>query len=481
MYKSNPFRDQLQQALEPVRVSFHVPGHKYGKAQKNGDYPADPHYQWDTTEIPGTDNLHEPEGMIREAQERASAFYGSKETFFLVNGTTAGVLGMILAALEPGETLLMGRDSHQSVYHGAYLAQARIRWLMPEYDPVTLLNLGITKEAVEKSLRAYPEIKAVVLTYPTYFGICSDIQGIAAVCRAYGALLLVDEAHGAHFPLSFELPLPALSAGADICVQSTHKTLPALTQSSMLHVGSNRIDLDKLRWMLRMVQSSSPSYLLMESLDQAVTLAARTGRFEMNRILDALQGFRRRVERIPGLVVPGKELIGRGGVHEVDLTKIILNPCKSGVSGSQLTTLLRERYGIQMELSTPWYSLGVATIGNSTADIEALGTALEELADSSAPDTADIHPGIQPPAMPDIRLEWREALGALKKQLPLSESTGAVSGAMVTPYPPGIPVLMPGEVITQETVDYIQACRQSGISVVGLQGQGNEIIQVVNQ
>lgn len=479
MYKSYPFRDQLLQALEPVKISFHVPGHKYGQAQKNGGYPQESHFLLDTTELPGTDNLHEPEGMIREAQERARAFYGSQETLFLVNGTTSGILAMILAALEPGDTLLMGRDCHQSAYHGAYLAQARIRWLIPDYDTDTLLNLGIRKAAVEESLKAHPEIRAVVLTYPTYFGVCSDIQGIAEVCRAHQVLLLVDEAHGAHFPLSPELPVSALSAGADVCVQSTHKTLPALTQSSMLHIGSNRIDRDKLRWMLRMVQSSSPSYLLMQSLDQAVTMAAQSGFCEMARLLESIYRLREQAARIPGLILPGRELIGRGGVHGIDPTKIILNGCGLGFSGSQLSDFIRCRFGIQMELSTPWYSLGIASIGNSSGDIEALGNALEQLSKSGDAQSPLIHQGQVPPEVPQTVMEWREALKASKRLMGLTESIGAISGSMVTPYPPGIPLLVPGEKITPEAVDYIQICTASGISVVGLQGQSYEFIQVV--
>lgn len=479
MYKSHPFRDQLRQALEPVRISFHVPGHKYGQAQRLGDYPLESHYIFDTTELPGTDNLHEAEGIIQEAQERAAAFYGSRESFFLVNGTTAGILAMILAAVEPGETILMGRDCHQSAYHGAYLAQAEIRWLMPEYDAETLLNLGIRKENVAAALKAHPEIKAVVLTYPTYFGICSDIRGIAEVCRAHHVLLLVDEAHGAHFPLSSELPVSALAAGADITVQSTHKTLPALTQSSMLHVGSDRVSREKLRWMLRMVQSSSPSYLLMQSLDQAVTMAARTGMHEMNRLLESLHSFREKAAGLTGLLLPGKELVGRGAVHDFDPTKIILNACGVGISGSSLSDGLREKAGIQMELSTPWYALGIATIGNSSSDIDALGEALSRLMGAAPAGCPAVFPGLKPPAAPESRMKWREALSAGKKSMLLTESAGEISGAMVTPYPPGIPLLMPGEIITAEALTYLQACRLSGISVIGLQGAENETIQVV--
>lgn len=479
MYKSNPFRIQLQKALEPVKVSLHVPGHKYGQAQRVCGYPPETHLAWDTTEIPGTDNLHEPEGLIREAQARARDFYGSQASFFLVNGTTGGILAMLLTVLEPGDTLLMARDCHQSVYNGAWLAQAQVRWLLPEYESGTLMNLGISKAAVETALKADPAIRAVILTSPTYFGICSDLQGIAEICRSYGVLLLVDEAHGAHFPLSEDLPVSALAAGADLCVQSTHKTLPALTQSSMLHVGSHRVDLDRLRRMLRMVQTSSPSYLLMQSLDQAITLAAEAGPREMARLLDALGALRDRCARLPGLTLPGSELIGRGAVHGVDSTKIIIDPTAWGLSGTALSERLRTEFGIQLELSTPWHALGIATIGNIDEEIRGLGDALEALQPPSG--TPRHHfSALQPPGIPPSLLSWRAAERAASTAVPLRDSLGGISGRMVVPYPPGIPVLMPGETITQDIVEYLSACRASGISVLGLQGADNERIQVVN-
>lgn len=479
MLNSNPFKEKLKQSLEPVKISFHVPGHKYGQAQRCANFPAEPHFLVDTTEIPGTDNLHEPEGIIKEAQKRASDFYGSRESFFLVNGTTSGILAMILASIEPGDTLLMGRDCHQSAYHGAYLAQAKLRWLIPQYDPKTMLNLGIGKEDVENSLMLFPDIKAVVITYPTYFGICSDIKGIAEVCRAHGVLLLVDEAHGAHLVLSSELPVSALDVGADICVQSTHKTLPSLTQSAMLHVGSGRVDREKLGWMLRMVQSSSPSYLLMQSLDQAMTIASMSGKGEMERLLHALEAFRKRTSEIPGLEVIGNELIGRGSVGALDLSKIVINPCGMGISGGELSEQLRSSFGIQMELSTPWLSLGITSIGNTDRDIEELGRALETVAFRVEGKVPYENKGFLPTVEPVAVMEWREALRSEKCEMKLEDSDGYIAGAMVTPYPPGIPVLIPGECITKAMVEYLQTCREEGISVIGLQGLSHEYIQVV--
>jgi len=245
-------------------------------------------------------------------------------------------------------------------------------------------------------------------------------------------------------------------------------------------VGSDRVDRDKLRWMLRMVQSSSPSYLLMQSLDQAVTLAARSGMHEMNRLMETIDILRGKAAQFPGLLMPGRELVGTGAVHAVDLTKIILNACGAGISGTELTDRLRTGAGIQMELATPWYSLGVATIGNSSADIRALGEALEVLTKAAAGRPPAVHQGMKPPAVPEARMGWREALKAQKRNSLLAESIREVSAAMVTPYPPGIPLLMPGEIISAEAVTYIEACNSSGISVIGLQGPANDFIQVVN-
>lgn len=478
MSKQTAFDTDLRRALEPVRVSFHVPGHKYGQAQQRGGYSPDPCYGLDTTEIPGTDNLHDPEEMILAAQERASGFYRSRESFYLVNGSTSGVLAMLLAALNPGDKVLMGRDCHQSAFHGAWLAQAEIVWLMPAYDDSTLMNLGIGTETVRQALEAHPDAKALLVTYPTYFGLCTDLQAVAALCRARGVLLLVDEAHGAHLPLSPSLPMTALAAGADLCVQSTHKTLPALTQSAMLHVGSGRVDRERLRWMLRMVQTSSPSYLLMRSLDQAVALATDWGPGEMERLLADIDRLQERLAPVPDLLSGRQTWCGRGAVVAADPTKLILKGPALGLSGPALSEALRG-FGIQMELSTPWYTLGVATIGNGSADIRSLGDALLQLAATAPQGLAALPEPLALPELPDRVMSWRNAAARPRETVSLSECIGRTAAAMVTPYPPGIPVLMPGERITESAAVYLEACLRTGISVIGLELKGAAGIPVV--
>lgn len=478
MHKVNKFREQLNSTLNQAKTSFHVPGHKYGNAQKNCGYAGAMCLQWDTTEIPGTDNLHDAAGIIKEAQERASVIYGSRESYFLINGTTAGILAMILAAIEPGEKLLMGRDCHQSAFHGAWLAQADICWMMPDFDNSTYMNIGYTKERVEEALRKTPDIKAVLITYPTYFGLCSDIVGIGAVCRSHGVMLLVDEAHGAHFPLSSSLPPTALAAGADICVQSTHKTLPAMTQASLLHVGSGRIDRDKLRWMLRMVQSSSPSYVLMDSLDQAVEMMGVCGPSQMAGLLDDLEALRVRLSVLPGLMESADTWRGKGGITDFDPTKILLNASQIGFSGAALSEALCERFGIQMELSTPGHVLGIATIGNDKADLAALGDALLCIGDNTEKRQLQKMPDWNY-RVPKRHKGWREAYSMRKTEIALEQSLGMTAGEMIVPYPPGIPLLVPGEKIESDVIDYLRQCREMGISVIGT-GNGEDLrIKVV--
>lgn len=468
MKRLSGFETDLKRALEPVKVSFHVPGHKYGQAQRYGGYPADGCYGLDTTEIPGTDNLHEAEGIIQAAQQRASDVFGSRETYFLVNGSTSGVLAMILSAVGPGEKLLMGRDAHQSAFHGAWLAQAEVAWLMPEYDPATLLNLGVSTDSVRQALNRNPDAKALLLTSPTYYGLCSDLEAIGALCREKGVLLLVDEAHGAHLSLSSKLPQGALMSGADLCVQSTHKTLPALTQSAMLHVGSDRVDREKLRWMLRMVQTSSPSYLLMRSLDQATEMAGAWGQAEMARLLWDIERLRERLSPVPGLLEGPEVWKGRGAVRDADPTKLVLRGAALGCSGAALSEQLREGYGIQMELSTPWHSLGIAAIGNGSEDMEALGTALLDLAAARGRLSGQPFQAPLPPSPPEAVMAWRTAADAPKRMRTLKDSIGYIAGGMVTPYPPGIPALMPGERISEATAAYLAACLKAGLSIIGL-------------
>ncbi|KUK07839.1 MAG: Arginine/lysine/ornithine decarboxylase, partial [Caldanaerobacter subterraneus] len=264
---STPLYDALMEYVKKETVPFHMPGHKQGRVLPK-EY-IENLAKIDLTEVPGLDNLHNPDGPILEAEKLAAKAFGSKQAFFLVNGSTAGIYAAMYAVLNPTDKVLVMRNSHKSVYNGVVLTQSIPVYLLPEIDYENGIAMGIDVEKLEEVLQKERDVKAVVVTHPNYYGFCSDIEKIVDIVHKYGKILIVDEAHGAHFPFSNNLPKSSIKAGADIVVQSLHKTLTSFTQTSILHLNSDRVDVDRLKYSLSLFQSTSPSYILMSSIDMA--------------------------------------------------------------------------------------------------------------------------------------------------------------------------------------------------------------------
>jgi len=469
--KNHTLAQHLQAAARQEKISFHTPGHKGG--------PDTPSLEaaLDTTEIPGTDNLHHPTGILREAQKRAQDFYGSEETFFLVNGSTCGVAAMILGALKPGEELLMNRNAHQSVYHACLLGNITPRYLVPGLDPVLGLPLGVDAPGIEKALDQWPQVKAVLVTRPTYHGYAPDLKAVDRVVKAKGKLLLVDEAHGAHLRLSPDLPADAMASGADAAVQSTHKTLTALTQSAMLHVQGSGLDRERLKMMLRLFQTSSPSYLLMNSLDEAVTLAKSRGSGLMSVLLQEMAALRRRLTGVTGLLFSGNP----GDVsplQALDPTRLWIDLHGTGLGGYELDRKLRENWGIQTELSDLRGVLALATIGNKPSDINNLGEALlqtaaqqkDRLKTEGSKAARHNQWGLTAPIqrIPHQAMNLQEAMTASRESIPLHEAAGRISGESLIPYPPGIPLVVPGERLEADMIKQIEKLAEAGNEIIGI-------------
>jgi len=461
-------------------VSFHVPGHKNGKVYEKyfSNFMKDI-VKLDITEIPEYDNLFFPQGIIKEAQQRAASLYGAKETFFLVNGTTSGIYSMILSVLEPGEKIIIPRDCHKSVINGIILGDLHPVYIRPEVDSTNYMSMGVTPEAVEKAIQENKEAKVVLITYPNYYGLCSDIKGIVEIVKKYDKILLVDEAHGAHLKLSEKLPISSLDAGADIVVQSTHKSLPSLTQSSMLHVNSDRIDIDKLKFMLSLTQSSSPSYLLMASLDVAMTIIQDEGSFLMEKLLDNIEFFKEEIRKLKGVETISKEIVGSYGVKDIDITKITIRMNDIGISGIVLEEILRKKFNIQAEMANIHNLLLVSSIGNEKSDFQRLLKAIESIYF----DKGITHKKKELPEfsfmIPKMKLLPREALYKEKTHIPLFQSQGRISCEYIIPYPPGIPLVCPGEVITNEIIEYVRLLKDSGINIIGTSDMDLKNISVV--
>ena len=473
---------------------FHMPGHK--RQVEDFENP----FLIDITEIDGFDNLHHPEGILKEAQERAAEVYGSRSTYFLVNGSTCGILSAVSALVRPGGEIGLARNCHKASYHACYLGDLVIHSLYPQWEPKFGINGGILPEDVEKLLKDYPKTQAVLITSPTYDGAVSDVKRIAEICHAHGISLIVDEAHGAHLGFCPYFPESALKLGADVVIQSFHKTLPSFTQTAVLHVSkSARVDEDRIRRFLGIYQSSSPSYVLMASIDACVDLIERDGEELFAKHVRELKNFRESCRELKWLYLAGLDsekdgiwqleakLAELGQTADFDRSKLLIsarraNLAGAGLTGEELSRILRERYHIQMEMSGPDYVVGIAGIADSEEGFGRLAEALHELdqdMDEKIPvdvNTAD-KVSAKSNALPRLKAvltigEAAEAEGACR---PLAACEGAVAGNYVYLYPPGIPVLAPGERVTEELLKCIEEWLEAGYEVHGLKYDGDGI------
>lgn len=457
--------------------SYHVPGHKLGRGLP-GEIG-----QWlgvsgrlDLTEIPGLDDLHAPEGAIREAQELAAQAFGAQETYFLINGSTAGNLAMIMAAVRPHDRILVPRNLHKSVLNGLILAQARPVFYEPEVDEPFGLATGVTAETVEHAVRVHADAKAVLITSPTYHGICSDLQRIAEVVHRAGMLLLVDEAHGAHFAFHERLPQTAMQAGADMAVQSTHKMLGSLTQSSMLHVQGDRVDRVRLRKRLQLVQSTSPSYLLMVSLDCARHQMETEGCERLERAMRAVEAGKRELLELPSLRLLTEESLG--GAFAIDPFKWTVQVTGLGLSGNEAYQRLHER-GFTLEMSDPQHVVAVFSHADGSRQVERLVEAFRKLEPAGEPLPA--WKGLPRTAAAEPLVPLYEAFEREAEAVPLAEAAGRCAAEMVIPYPPGIPLIVPGEVWTHELTEHVQALRASGVRFQGADDPALAQVQVLKK
>jgi arginine/lysine/ornithine decarboxylase len=473
----SPLLDRLVRMAENPPVSFHTPGHKNGRLFQRPGTRSLPSFlpSIDTTELPETDHLHHATGVILNAQRRAAETFGSEETYFLVNGSTCGIYAMIMSAAGHGDEIIINRNAHQSVYNACLLGGVTPRYLKPPLHHALGLPLAVTAESVTEALTEWPAAKAVLITTPTYHGFTADLAGIARIVHQQGKMLLVDEAHGAHLLLSRRLPPTALECGADAAVQSTHKTLGAFTQAAMLHVQGSRIDRDRLKYMLTLHQSSSPSYLLLSSLDLAVTLVRTQGPAIMEALLDLLEDLQSRLMALPHLLM--NSVRGESGELQTDPTRLWLDLHQTGLTGYQLNERLRNTYNIQMEYADNRGALAILTIGNTPDDLDRLRGAVTELTEKPFSHT-QIDTPKPPDSLPKVRLSLREAAGAARKTVRLSEAAGCVSAVSLVPYPPGVPLLVPGEVIEPELIHYLQQTIASGNEVLGMKDPENQKIEV---
>ena len=473
---SLPLLSKLEQLAQAADTPFYCPGHKRGQGTSSALLKVFGHsvFQADLPELPELDNLFAPTGVIAQAQALAAEAFGAEKTCFLVNGSTCGIMAAILATCNTGDKIILPRNVHQSAIAGLILSGAIPIFLNPEYDPQWDLSYSFTPEALIKALSDHPDTKAVLSIYPTYQGVCGDIEQIAAITHHHDIPLLVDEAHGAHFKFHPELPISALEAGADLTVQSTHKVLSAMTQASMLHLRGDRVEPDRIKQALQLVQSTSPSNILLASLDAARQQMATQGNVLLSQTLQLAATAREAIAQIPNLSVLSFSS-PTPGFQAFDQTRLTVKLDQLGWTGFDADNMLRQQWQVTAELPSLRHLTFIISLGNRERDINRLVEALRHL-----PPQAPLSSLTNLPVLPSsICLSPREVFFAPRESVAIADSPGRTCAETICPYPPGIPVLMPGEVITESSVDYLKQISKLGAEITGFSDSSRKTIKVV--
>lgn len=458
--------DKLVYYAEDDYYPFHMPGHKRNVELMNNFNP----YSIDITEIDGFDNLHDPEDIILQSMKRTAKLYHSQNTLYLVNGSTSGILTGISACTRKGDKILMARNCHKSAYHAVFLNELNPVYLYPQINNKNGIQCGYSAKYIEDMLIKHEDVKLIVLVSPTYEGTVSDIREICEIAHERKIPVLVDEAHGAHFRFHEEFPESALEQGADIVIQSVHKTLPAFTQTALLHVNGSLVDYSKIRTYSAIYQTSSPSYVLMAGIDACISMLEEKGKFLFNRFMDWLHEFYEATKNLKYLKVESAQ--GR------DPSKIIISTRETYMTGCQLYDILIQDYKLQMEMAEADYVLAIATVGDTKEGLLRLQHALQKI-DSGITRCSSKKYIRYTPIEAKVALLQHEVFNRKRRNCPLYESVGEIAGEYVYLYPPGIPILVPGEMIQQEVVEEIEAFLQSGLAVKGLVDKND--IPVINR
>ncbi len=473
-----PYFQALLDYVDAGVLPFHTPGHIQGIGMDPAfrEFVGDNICAIDLTPMPGIDDLLQPTEAIKEAQELAAEAYGADHTFFLINGSTSGNQCMMMAALNPGEKIAVPRNSHKSMLGGLVMSGAHPIYMEPAVDNELHMDHCVTPETVERTIAEHPDLKVVYVVSPTYYGVAADLRSIVDIAHANDKMVLVDEAWGPHFKFHQALPVSATEAGADMCINSTHKMLSAFSQCAMLHQIGDRVRLDRLKAVLKMFLSTSPNLPMVASLDVARRQMAVEGGALLSRTIALAEETRRRINEIEGLYCFGEEIQGRNGVFDLDPTKIAVTVKGLGYTGYEASELLRKRYNIQVELADLFNVVALFTIGTTREAMEKFIFAFEEMArddrkfDQFAPSGILEHrlkTSYQMPAIPPMRMLPRDAFLADTEFVEFGASAGRICAETLSPYPPGIPVISPGEELTPEIIEYLKLEIKAGVRIQG--------------
>jgi arginine decarboxylase len=479
---TTPIIQALQHWTTRSHAPFYTPGHKHGwgMGAEFAELLQTAGLKLDLPEIPGLDNLAAPSGAIAASQNLAAQTFGATYTRYLVNGTSGGVMAAILATCQPGDQILLPRNVHRSIIAGLIHSGAVPIFVQPEYVPELDIAHSITPASIALALAQHPQIRAIMVVAPTYYGVCGDLAAMAAIAHQQGIPFLVDAAHGAHLGFHPDLPPSALSLGADLVIQSTHKTLGALTQAAMLHVQGDLIDINRVDRCLQIIQTSSPSYLLLASLDSAQAQMATYGRELLDRTLALTQQARSELSKIPNLLVLDLAKI-QPGCRYFDPTRLTVTTTSLGYSGYEADGILCDQYKVVAEMPSQRHLTLIISIGNREWDIEMLVAGMRGLAQQASDELAITPIDWQLPLITTPAITPRSAFFAALETVPIDQAVDRISAELICPYPPGIPVLIPGEVITAQSIDYLKKILSNGGDIVGNSDPTLQHLQIVKQ
>lgn len=464
-------------------IQFHIPGHKKGAGMDSDfrDFVGGNALSIDLINIGPLDDLHAPKGIIKQAQNLAAEAFGADHTFFSVQGTSGAIMTMVMAVCGPGDKIIVPRNVHKSVMSAIIFSGAIPVFIHPEVDVELGISHGITTHAVEKALSQNPDAKGLLVINPTYFGISADLKKIVEIAHSYHVPVLVDEAHGVHIHFHDSLPLSAMQAGADMAATSVHKLGGSMTQSSILNVKEGLVSPKRVQSILSMLTTTSTSYLLLASLDVARKQLATKGHELIERTIELAQYMRREINQIEYLYCVGEEILETEAAHDYDPTKLIISVKELGLTGFEVEKWLRGMYNIEVELSDLYNILCIITPGDTYKEADILLEALRALSKMRTEKKEQAHTKVLLPEIPLLALTPRDAFYAETELVPFDESEGRIIAEFIMVYPPGIPIFIPGEIVTKENLLYIKKNIEVGLPVQGPENFDARMLRVIKE
>lgn len=472
-----PIYEALMEYKKARVVPFDVPGHKQGRGNAMlREFLGEQCLSVDVNSMKPLDNLCHPVSVIKEAEELAADAFSAKHAFFMINGTSSAVQAMVMSVCKRGEKIIMPRNVHRSAINALIISGAIPVYINPGTNKRLGIPLGMSVDDIKKAIKENPDAKAILVNNPTYYGICSNLKEITKIAHENGMYVLVDEAHGTHFYFGENMPISAMEAGADMAAISMHKTGGSLTQSSFLLLNCD-LKAGYVRQIINLTQTTSASYLLMSSLDLARRDLVLHGKEIFPKVVQIAEYARSEINKIDGYYAFSKELIDGDSVYDFDVTKLSVFTRDIGLAGIEVYDILRDEYGIQIEFGDIGNILAIISVGDRNLAIERLISSLSEIKRLYSKDKAGMfdHEYINP----EVVLTPQEAFYSPKVSVSMSESNNEICAEFVMCYPPGIPILAPGERITKEILDYISYAKEKGCSLTGTEDPKIENINIV--